>query len=107
MNHVAPLPVWILGAVILAYNLAILFLALHIQKRRPNLWASFGGDWLETPNGSPQFSYRFVRTGFFALFQSKYLDLGDFTVDIYVYAIRALLIVAIAMIVVGKASGLI
>ena len=107
MNHVAPLPVWILGAVILAYNGAVFSLALYIQKRHPDLWGSFGGDWLETPNGSMQFSYRFARTGFYAVFQSKYRELGDVIVDRYVFAIRALLVLILVLIVVGKAGGLI
>ena len=106
MTHTAPLPVWILGALIVAYNGAILSLARYLQSHHPDIWESFGGDWVATPNGV-RFTHRFVRTGIYALFQSKYRSLGDVTVDLYVFAIRASLIVIVAMIVVGKASGLI
>ena len=101
-TYVAPFTAWIVFAMVVAYNGAILSLAFYLQSHHPEVWSSFNSDWFP---GSSQFSYRFVRTGFYAVFQSKYQRLHDERVRLHVLAIRVLLVATIIGIVFLKWFG--
>ena len=102
MTYVAPLPIWILGCLILICNGTALSLAFYLKRHHPNVWESFGGEWVATPDGSMQFSHRFARTGYYALFQSKYRALADEHVSLLVLVIRLSFLATIALLVVLK-----
>jgi hypothetical protein len=87
---------YVIGALVIVYNGLILFFMFYLRDHHNEVWASFSGKGAFALTG-PIDSYRFVRTGLYALFQSGYRTLNDWHVTAYVFAIRALLLALIPL----------
>ena len=74
-----------------AYNALIFLLMRYLKRHHNELWKSFAGRGFFAAAGGTE-SYRFVRTGFYALFQKDHRDLKDRRAMAYVYSIRALFV---------------
>jgi len=105
MNNIQILNYFI-GALIVLYNGAIWAFMLSLKRVHNDVWKSFGGTGVFRTDGALD-STRFVRTGFYALFQSGYRTLKDFNAAMYVFFIRTILLVILALVLiyVGLRSG--
>src|SRR5689334_2597251 len=79
------------------YIAMIVLLARRIRERHQALWSAFAGKGILAASG-PIDSYRFVRTGLYALLQGDHWQLRDRMATALVFAIRALFLVLIVLI---------
>ena len=88
---------WVIFVLVAAYNGTIFYLMLYLERAHRELWLSFGGKGYFATGGYLD-SYRFLRTGFFAVFQGRHRMLNDGKVTALVFAIRVMLIAIAALI---------
>jgi hypothetical protein len=90
---------YVIGALVAIYNGLIVLFMMFLRRRHNDVWASFAGKGIFETSG-PIDSYRFVRTGFYALFEGGHRKLKDRRATAYVFAIRAMLVALIPLVLV-------
>jgi hypothetical protein len=82
---------WAIFGLVVAYNAAVLLFMMYLRRHHYELWRSFARQGVFQTAG-PIDSYRFVRTGIYAVFQSDHWKLADRTATAFVFAIRIMLV---------------
>jgi len=82
---------WVGFALAVALNTTVWLFMVYLKRHHHELWRSFAGQGFFQANG-PIDSYRFVRTGMYALFQGDHWKLRDRAATAFVFAIRIMLV---------------
>ena len=90
---------FIIFVFVAAYNGTIFAFMFYLKRAHRTLWDSFGGPGIFNTDG-PIDSYRFVRTGLYALFQRGHWSLRDCNATLFVFAIRGQLLLCLVLIAV-------
>ncbi len=90
---------YLIGALICIYNGLILFFMFYLRSHHNEVWASFAGEGVFKSTGLID-SYRFVRTGIYALFGKGHWKLKDRGATAYVFAIRAAFLALIPLVLI-------
>jgi hypothetical protein len=85
-----------IGALVVIYNGLILSFMFYLRDHHNEVWTSFAGKGVFETSGID--GYRFVRTGIYALFESRHRKLKDRNATVCVIAIRTVLVALILLV---------